>query len=74
MVFQKVKITRKEAEAYRPIFAHYAVEPLWSKGEHVAYNAGVYGWNWDLIRYRGKYYVSGYRSFPKTFGKYKGGE
>lgn len=70
----KAKITRKEAEWYKPIAARYCQEPMWSKGEHIAYNSGYYGWNWDLIKYRGKYYISGYRNYPKTFGEYKGGK
>lgn len=68
----KIKMTRKEAERFKPAFAEYGSSKPWNEGEHIAYNAGVYGWNWDLILYRGKYYVAGYRSFPKTFGKYKG--
>lgn len=35
----------------------------WEKGNHFAYNAGVYGWNFDLIEYNGKYYISGYRNY-----------
>lgn len=35
----------------------------WNYGEHIAYNAGVYGWNFDLIRYNDKYYISGYRNY-----------
>lgn len=68
----KAQITRKEAEKYKPRYAEYGNGPVWNKGEHIAYNAGVYGWNWDLILYRGRYYVAGYRSFPKTFGEYRG--
>lgn len=29
------------------------------------YNAGVYGWNWDLYDMDGVAVVGGYRSFPK---------
>lgn len=66
MLMIKAKITRKEAERYDPIQISYCQEPMWSKGNHFAYNAGYYGWNWDLIEYGGKVYVSGYRSFPKA--------
>lgn len=68
MAYVKARISRKDAERFRPIFIHYAQEPMWTKGDHIAYNAGTYGWNWDLIEYRGKFYVSGYRNFPKTYG------
>ena len=61
----KFKCTRAEAEMFDPIAISYAQEPMWSKGDHIAYNAGYYGWNWDLIKYKGKYYISGYRSYPK---------
>ena len=67
----KAKITRKEAERYKPKWAEYGSGPVWNKGDHIAYNSGVYGWNWDLIKYNGEYYVAGYRSFPKIWGKYK---
>ena len=69
---KKVKMTRKEAEKFKPSFAEYGISKPWKEGKHIAYNSGVYGWNWDLILYRGRYYVAGYRSFPKTFGEYKG--
>lgn len=68
----KPKISRKQAEAFKPKFAEYGTSVPWNKGEHIAYNSGMYGWNWDLILYRGNYYVAGYRNFPKTFGEYKG--
>lgn len=62
----KFKTTKKEVEDNYVLTAiRYAQEPMWSKGEHIAYNAGYYGWNWDLIKYRGKYYISGYRNYPK---------
>lgn len=63
----KVEITRKQAEdLFNPIGAGYGEDPYWSKGEHIAYNKGLYGWNWDIIKYRGKFYVAGYRNYPKT--------
>ena len=68
---EKLKITRKEAESFRPIETMYCQEPMWSKGEHIAYNSGYYGWNWDLIKYRGKYYISGYRNYPKCVSRYR---
>lgn len=67
----KAEITRKEAERFKPRMAKIGSVPD-LKGKHIAYNKGLYGWNWDLIEYRGRYYVAGYRSFPKTYGKYKG--
>ena len=67
----KAEITRKEAEKFKPRMAKIDSVPD-LKGKHIAYNKGLYGWNWDLIEYRGRYYVAGYRSFPKTFGEYKG--
>lgn len=67
MSYIKAQITRKDAERYRPKKAPYGAGPVWEKGEHIGYNAGLYGWNWDLIEYQGQYYVAGYRSFPKTF-------
>ena len=67
----KYKITRKEAEKFKPRYCKLSDKPV-DKGKAIAYNSGVYGWNWDLIEYRGRYYVAGYRSFPKTFGEYKG--
>ena len=67
----KFKITRKQAEKYKPRFCQIGSKPE-VKGDHIAYNNGIYGWNWDLIEYRGRYYVAGYRSFPKLFGEYKG--
>lgn len=67
----KFKITRKQAEKYKPRFCQIGSKPE-VKGDHIAYNTGTYGWNWDLIEYRGRYYVAGYRSFPKMFGEYKG--
>ena len=70
----KARITKKEAEKFDPTWIPYALEPMWSKGDHIAYNKGAYGWNWDLILYKGEYYVSGYRSFPKTKKKYLGGK
>lgn len=30
----------------------------------VAYNCGVYGWNWDLWEFGSRAIVAGYRSFP----------
>ena len=72
MAIIKAKISRKEAEKYQPRFAEYGSSKPWIEGDHVAYNAGVYGWNWDLIFYRGRFYVAGYRSFPKTVGRYEG--
>lgn len=71
MAYFKAKITRKEAEELNPIAISYCQEPMWSKGDHVAYNSGYYGWNWDLIKYRGRYYVSGYRNYPKTTKRVK---
>lgn len=67
------QISRKEAETYRPKMCKVNEKPA-RYGETIGYNAGIYGWNWDLVLYRGKYYVWGYRSFPKTFGRYTGGE
>ena len=61
---KKVKMSRSDAKAFHPTKVRYAQEPMWSKGEHIGYNSGVNGWNWDLIKYRGKYYVSGYRNLP----------
>lgn len=71
MVVMKVRMTKAEAESYHPRLAKIGSTPDF-KGKHIGYNSGMYGWNWDLIEYRGRYYVAGYRSFPKTFGEYKG--
>lgn len=71
VAYIKAKISRKDAEKYKPIYAKYGSGEVWEKGEHIAYNSGIYGWNWDLIEYNGKFYVAGYRSFPKTFGEVK---
>ena len=64
----KAEITRKQAEhLFKPLIgAGYCEDPIWSKGEHIAYNRGMYGWNWDIIKYKGKFYVAGYRKYPKT--------
>lgn len=69
--FDKVEMSRKQAERFKPSLAEYGHGPVWEKGKHIAYNKGIYGWNWDLIQYRGRFYVAGYRNFPKTFGEYK---
>ena len=69
---KKIEMTRKDAEKFKPRFAEYGASVPWIKGEHIGFNTGKYGWNWDLILYRGKYYVAGYRNFPKTFGEYRG--
>lgn len=66
------QITREEAEKYKPRLAKPSDDKIELHGKRIAYNSGKYGWNWDLILYRGKYYVVGYRNFPKTYGKYKG--
>ena len=29
------------------------------------YNAGLYGWNWDLYDFEGMAIIGGYRNFPK---------
>lgn len=71
MAKYKAQITKKEAEEFSPILIGYGEEPYWSQGDHIAYNKGAYGWNWDLIKYKGKYYVGGYGNFPKTVGKTK---
>lgn len=64
----KFKITRKQAMSYNPIKMSYCgttpeEREAWVMGNHFAYNAGVYGWNFDLIEYNGKYYISGYRNY-----------
>ena len=65
------KMTKWDAESYKPRKCKVN-EPPATKGKRIGYNSGLYGWNWDLVEYRGRYYVYGYRSFPKTFGEYKG--
>lgn len=64
----KVRITRKQAELFHPHKMPYCGETqeekdAWNYGNHIAYNRGIYGWNWDLIEYNGKYYISGYRNY-----------
>lgn len=64
----KIKITRKQAMLFNPHRMSYCgtteeEKNAWNYGEHIAYNAGVYGWNFDLIRYNDKYYISGYRNY-----------
>lgn len=66
-----IRMTRKDAERFKPFEAKID-SVVWDKGTHIGSNFGRFGWNWDLILYRGKYYVAGHRSFPKTFGMYKG--
>lgn len=64
----KVKFTRKQAMALNPHKMPYCGEieeekEAWNKGNHFGYNSGVYGWNFDLIEYKGKIYISGYRNY-----------
>lgn len=65
------QISRKDAEKFKPRKCEVNDKPA-TVGKRIGYNSGMYGWNWDLVVYRGKYYVYGYRNFPKTYGKYKG--
>lgn len=66
-----VELTRKDAEKFKPLECKINEAPA-EKGIDIGYNHGKVGWNWSLVKYKGRYYVYGYRNFPKTYGKYKG--
>ena len=65
------EFSKKEAEIFKPRMCGENDKPA-REGVRIGVNRGLYGWNWSLMLYRGKYYVYGYRNFPKTYGKYKG--
>lgn len=62
------RMTRKDIKGevvILPITADTSV----NKGyEEVGFNAGVYGWNWSAYKKDSdaKWYIQGYRNFPKT--------
>ena len=65
----KQHITRKEVKS-----ASYTAVILCNEIQNIAYlcgispeyyNAGGYGWNWDLYDFGGVAVVGGYRSFPR---------
>lgn len=75
IMMHKAKMTNKDLIRYEPVLIQIAGSKternIWEKGDHIGYNSGIYGWNWDLIRYRGRYYVAGYRGIPSSIPKYK---
>jgi hypothetical protein len=64
----KRKVTNKETASFAPIYVKTgSIEER--EGVHFAYNCGVYGWNYDLIDYDGKFYITGYRVPLKYYRK-----
>lgn len=67
----KFKITRKEIkENYRAVSVPYcALQSLLDRKRPIAYNAGVYGWNYDVYDFRWEFSTdicicTGYRGYP----------
>ena len=63
----KYKVTRKEiCQNYYKVYAvgYCGLQPLAQLWEPVAYNCGVYGWNFDVYQFGGIAVCTGYRSMP----------
>lgn len=59
----KFKATRKDFEHQRVISVGYChLQHLLSHESPIAYNAGVYGWNWDVYYINNVYICTGYRN------------
>lgn len=63
----KIKITRREVVNYpHPVLSagYCDLQYLLRNHEPYAYNAGVYGWNFDVYDVYGKIICTGYRNMP----------
>lgn len=66
----KYRITRKEIKEnyYRVLQCRYCeMQHLLMEKQPIAYNAGMYGWNFDVYDVNGIAIVTGYRNMVGTF-------